>query len=122
MIAEPSRCAFRGLRLVCKMTLTIEVLGSDDQHRQEDPMARRLHAMRDLWQPSTKAVEVDEGAEKGRNLDVALVHEYCDEGFQRGGFGLESWELAPSRGCGRRRWCFGGGDLDDFDGLLGDVG
>lgn len=107
--------------------LTIEVLGRDDEGREEHAMPGAVHALGDLGEPRLEAVEVDKGAEEGGDLYVGLFDEDGDEGLE----GREGRRLVRGRregdlgGRGRRRREGSGrrgAALDHFDSLLGEVG
>lgn len=89
-------------------------------------MPGRLHAVRDLGQASAQAVEVDEGAEEGGDLDVRLVDEDGDEGFERGNVGVRLTVDVGKvgldrRGRGRRGLVWRRTASDDVDGALSDI-
>jgi hypothetical protein len=107
----------------------VEVLGCDDERGQEDAVARTMHAwsgaislrcagweskqasnqsitFRDAWQARPETVEIDERAQQGRDLHVALVYESSDEGLETGQGGVDDHlRLQRERilGRGRRR-------------------
>lgn len=94
-------------------------------------MTRAVHALGDLGKAVLEAVEDNEGAHEGGNLDVGLVDEDGDEGLEgRDGrlLGLEAGGAGAERrasGSSRRRregrrW--GRATLDHVDGLLREVG
>lgn len=66
----------------------VEILGCDDEHCQEDSMARARHAFCSRWQSGAKAFKVDKSAHEGWYLYIALLDENGDEGFQRGQSGI----------------------------------
>lgn len=65
----------------------VEVFGSDDEGSQEDSMSSARHAFRSSWKSFAQSLEVDQGTEKGRYLNIALLNEDADEGFE----GWKSW-------------------------------
>ena len=107
--------------------LTIQVLGRDDESSKEDTVPRAVHALCDLGEPRLESVEVDEGAEEGRDLHVGLFDEDGDEGLERRECGrlVGGGREGDLGGRRRRRWQCGGrsrATLDDLDSLLGEVG
>lgn len=54
-------------------TRIVEVLGSNDERGKEDSVTSAVHALCHLWQARLEPVQVDQGAEQGRHLDVGLL-------------------------------------------------
>ena len=107
-------------------------------------MAGTVHPLCDLGKSRLEPVEVDEGAEEGRDLDIGLLNQNANEGLEtrEGSIGQEaggarspSWRggVARIRGCGHvegaldgRSWrrdgrSRSGAALNDLDGLVGEV-
>ena len=107
----------------------VEVLGGDDEGGEEDAVTSAVHSFGDTGQPGPQALQVDEGAEEGGNLDIGSLHQESDEGLQAG----EAIDLELARrvgfggsdgagGCGARavgRLC--GATLDNVGSLVGQI-
>ena len=103
----------------------VEVLGRDDQGREEDAVAGGVHSVGDLGKARLEAVEVDESAKESGNLHVGLGDEDGDERLERGRGGvLDLGESSPGRRGWRGRKARRGGRaaLNDLDSFLSNVG
>jgi hypothetical protein len=102
----------------------VEVLGGGDEDGEEDAVAGAVHALGDLGETGLQALEVDESAHEGGDLDIRLLDEDGDEGLERGDGGLLSGlavleaSLGGSVGRGGESGGGSGTALDDLDSLF----
>lgn len=105
----------------------VQVLRGNNEDSKEDTVSCARHALGCRGKSSAKTLEVNEGAKKGRNLNIALLDENGDEGFKRRKSwvwrltsGLEvllggcCWWRWQASGCGRST-------LNDIVGLRGKI-
>lgn len=105
----------------------VEVFCGDDEGREEDTVASARHALGCGRQACPEALEVDQGAQQGGYLHVALLDENGDEGLE-GRKGRVDWRdsvgeggLGGCRGWRRERGGRWRSTLDDVDRLCCDV-
>lgn len=61
----------------------IEVLCSDNEGGKEDAVSCARHALGGRGKTRSQALKVDEGGEKGGDLNIGLLHKDGDESFKR---------------------------------------
>lgn len=79
----------------------VEVLGSDNESSEEDPVSSARHALGDLGQSVSESLEVDECGEQSGDLHVGLFADNRDKSLER----RESRSLGRAGALsGRGRW------------------
>lgn len=109
----------------------VEVLGRENQRREEDAVSGALHALGGGGKTLLETTEVDQSRHEGGNLDMRHGDQGDDELFQRGQVRIKDDGRGALRGSARRSQGeivmlladarVGGCAVDDLASLLGQV-